>query len=444
MEENQNIVYISKDTTQCPNCFGQIESKDKKRGTFFCLYCGQKLTIGAVTAPQPNSPVREQEPYAQQSYAQQPPAQQSYAQQPPAQQSYAQQPPAQQSYAQQPSAQQPYAPQQPAQQSYAPQPSAPTNFEGQNRSAGGSSDFRGFQSNPVPEVKKSKPVPVRKKAGIFEILSVIFGALSIFVCCCYGSGIVFGALSIVFALLDIKKRKTMNSSHSALDMVGLVLGIIGTVLSLIMAVWLIGARITGGSSPMDTIRQSEKTETTASGIPTSAGIKDTSGQSVTGNEKNTASSEEKPKAEPESKVSKSEETVTETDTSKKSETDKPEEKPEKESVEKETGGSEKEQEKETSEKKEAAVDPNEIRPEIKDAIDGYEDFMDGYIDFMQKYSTSNSTELLMDYMDWMSKYADMVEKMDKLEGDLTEAEMKYYNEVLARISAKMLEYSITQ
>lgn len=103
---------------------------------------------------------------------------------------------------------------------------------------------------------------------------------------------------------------------------------------------------------------------------------------------------------------------------------------------------------ETSEKEDKSektkVDQNEIRPEVKEAIDSYEDFMDGYIDFMEKYNTSNSTELLMDYLDWIGKYADMAEKMEKMEGDLTEAEEKYYAEVMARISGKMVQFSLTQ
>lgn len=109
---------------------------------------------------------------------------------------------------------------------------------------------------------------------------------------------------------------------------------------------------------------------------------------------------------------------------------------------------EKESEEENSEKEEESekkeLNQNEIRPEIKDAIDSYETFMDEYIDFMNKYNTSNSTELLMEYMDWLSKYADMAEKMEKMEGDLTEAETKYYTEVMARISGKMIQFSLTQ
>ena len=91
----------------------------------------------------------------------------------------------------------------------------------------------------------------------------------------------------------------------------------------------------------------------------------------------------------------------------------------------------------------ANLNQDEIRPEIKEAIDSYATFMDGYTEFMKKYQTSNSTELLMEYMDWMSKYADAVEKMEKLEGDLTEAEAIYYAEVMAKVSGKMIGYSLT-
>ena len=50
----------------------------------------------------------------------------------------------------------------------------------------------------------------------------------------------------------------------------------------------------------------------------------------------------------------------------------------------------------------------------------------------------------MDYLDWIGKYADMAEKMEKMEGDLTEAEEKYYAEVMARNSGKMVQFSLTQ
>ena len=103
---------------------------------------------------------------------------------------------------------------------------------------------------------------------------------------------------------------------------------------------------------------------------------------------------------------------------------------------------ESEETKEDTEKE--ALNQKEIRPDVKEAIDSYEAFMDEYLDFMKKYQTANTTELLMDYMDWMGKYADMTEKMEKMEGDLTEAEAMYYAEVTARVSAKMLQFSLTQ
>ena len=34
MDGNQEIMYISRSETQCPNCYGELDSKEKKRGTF--------------------------------------------------------------------------------------------------------------------------------------------------------------------------------------------------------------------------------------------------------------------------------------------------------------------------------------------------------------------------------------------------------------------------
>ena len=76
-------------------------------------------------------------------------------------------------------------------------------------------------------------------------------------------------------------------------------------------------------------------------------------------------------------------------------------------------------------------------------MDSYEAFFDEYAEFMQKFSqSSSSTELLMDYSNYMTKYADAMDKLQKMNSEnLTIEEQKYYIEVMARIEKKLLEAS---
>lgn len=82
-----------------------------------------------------------------------------------------------------------------------------------------------------------------------------------------------------------------------------------------------------------------------------------------------------------------------------------------------------------------------IRPEFKEALDSYEAFFDEYCAFMKKYEKSpNDLTLLADYADYISKYADVMSKMEALDdGSLTDAELKYYIDVTGRISKKLVD-----
>ena len=82
-----------------------------------------------------------------------------------------------------------------------------------------------------------------------------------------------------------------------------------------------------------------------------------------------------------------------------------------------------------------------IRPEMKEAIDAYEDFVDEYIAFMEKYGDSdgNDLSLLLDYTNFMSKLTDYTDKMEKMEDDMTDAEMVYYLEVMNRCNEKIIK-----
>lgn len=85
-----------------------------------------------------------------------------------------------------------------------------------------------------------------------------------------------------------------------------------------------------------------------------------------------------------------------------------------------------------------------MRPEFKDAMDSYEAFFDEYCEFMKKYSESTDTlEMLTDYTEYLTKYADTMIKLDEIEnGDMTDAELKYYTEVMGRINQKLASVKI--
>ncbi len=86
---------------------------------------------------------------------------------------------------------------------------------------------------------------------------------------------------------------------------------------------------------------------------------------------------------------------------------------------------------------------NGMRPEFKVAMDSYEEFFDEYCEFMKKYSKSdNITSMLTDYMEYMTKYADTMKKLDEIgEEELNSVELKYYTEVVGRITQKLVEVS---
>lgn len=90
------------------------------------------------------------------------------------------------------------------------------------------------------------------------------------------------------------------------------------------------------------------------------------------------------------------------------------------------------------------VSSDGVRPEFKEAMDSYEAFFDEYIEFMEKYSNSdNAVEMLADYADYMSQYAETMKKMEALQSDdLSTEEAAYYAEVSARIMQKLLTVKI--
>lgn len=81
-----------------------------------------------------------------------------------------------------------------------------------------------------------------------------------------------------------------------------------------------------------------------------------------------------------------------------------------------------------------------MRPAFKEAMDSYEAFFDEYCEFMNNYMESDDVlGMLNDYTEYMTQYAETMEKMSAMEqGEMSDAELKYYLEVTERINKKLL------
>ena len=82
-----------------------------------------------------------------------------------------------------------------------------------------------------------------------------------------------------------------------------------------------------------------------------------------------------------------------------------------------------------------------MHPEFKKQMDAYEVFFNDYIDFMIKYSeSSDDVGMLVDYLDYIGKFASQMETMDELQTqEMNNAETKYYIEVTSRITLNLLD-----
>lgn len=82
-----------------------------------------------------------------------------------------------------------------------------------------------------------------------------------------------------------------------------------------------------------------------------------------------------------------------------------------------------------------------MRPEFKEAMDSYEEFYKEYCDVLKKYS-SNPTDLsiLTEYTKLTEQSVEMSEKFEAWdEGEMNDAELKYYLEVSGRVTQMLLE-----
>lgn len=85
-----------------------------------------------------------------------------------------------------------------------------------------------------------------------------------------------------------------------------------------------------------------------------------------------------------------------------------------------------------------------MRPEFKKALDSYEDFFDEYCDFMKKFNESpDDLSLIGEYTEYLTQYYETMDKMDKLDnGEMNDAETKYYIEVTTRINQKLIDVAL--
>ena len=80
-----------------------------------------------------------------------------------------------------------------------------------------------------------------------------------------------------------------------------------------------------------------------------------------------------------------------------------------------------------------------IRPEFKEAMDSYAAFFDSYCDFMRSYDKSDLT-MAVKYAEFMSKYADAMNKLDAVdESELTPEEDDYYIQTMAHINNSLAQ-----
>ncbi len=78
-----------------------------------------------------------------------------------------------------------------------------------------------------------------------------------------------------------------------------------------------------------------------------------------------------------------------------------------------------------------------IRPEFKEAMDSYEAFFDSYWEFMRSYDSSDLT-MMTKYAEFMSQYADMMDKLDAVdESELSPEEEDYYIQTMAHINDEL-------
>ena len=106
---------------------------------------------------------------------------------------------------------------------------------------------------------------------------------------------------------------------------------------------------------------------------------------------------------------------------------------------------------ETDEETEDVVedDADGVDPELKKFLESYEAYIDEYIDFMLKMNENpDDIMLIAEYGDMLVKYAEFAEAVEEYDAkydndEMSDADMKYYIEVMTRIDQKLIDASLS-
>lgn len=92
----------------------------------------------------------------------------------------------------------------------------------------------------------------------------------------------------------------------------------------------------------------------------------------------------------------------------------------------------------------SSANSGSVDPDLKKFLDEYEEFTDEYVRIVKAYNSGDSTDymsLLSDYLTILEKYSDFAEKLEKWEAksnSFSDADLKYYTEVINRCATKLL------
>lgn len=93
----------------------------------------------------------------------------------------------------------------------------------------------------------------------------------------------------------------------------------------------------------------------------------------------------------------------------------------------------------------SSSDGSGVTPEIKEALDSYEELMNSYCEFMERYQNASSAEalsMLGDYTKMLSQYTDAMSALSEIDqGSLDADDLAYYLDVTNRVTKRLLEVS---
>ncbi len=85
-----------------------------------------------------------------------------------------------------------------------------------------------------------------------------------------------------------------------------------------------------------------------------------------------------------------------------------------------------------------------VTPELKEFLDQYEKCIDEYCNFMESFDANSSDPMaILKYSSLMQEYLDFAEKAEAYdEKEMTNEDLKYYIDVIARIEKRMLDVTV--